>query len=196
MQALVKSSFYIALICLPAAIIVAVMNIRRYRSSCLVDEEIIEYTREELSALNANELTYPIVPRTITLVGVLSMLAFYGMTALVVLSSIDNIYIRAIISLCISVPLMIVVDYADYVIQLNNDKKIVFVPRTIGLEGWVYEDIPAKQHGSGILRLNIGSMPTQIRAKSNDETILSKQTKVKIIYADDDRTVIVEKTNN
>ena len=149
---------------------------------------------------NAQMLKYPdkkikkpITPSTFTLIGVFGFLCAFGLCGLAIAASGLPFLAVLFISACIGLASEVALSMLKYASDIRKREDVVYVPRTVGLEGVVYKNIPANKSGCGYIRLFIKNQVIQIKAKSVDEVILTAGTEIKILYADSDSVVVVER---
>lgn len=173
-------------------ILVIISLTNKKASSCITvsgapsNSELLKYPDKKIKK--------PITPSTFTAIGVFGFLCVFGACGLAIMNSGLPVLAYITISLCFGLAAEVALSMLKYAHDIRKREDIVFVPRTVGLSGVVYKNIPANKAGFGYIRLIINSIPVQIKAKSVDEVILTSGTIVKILYADSDNVVVVERS--
>lgn len=160
----------------------------RMKSSLLQDEK-----QADIINMPANEIVLPLTAKTFSFIGIAAFFAAFGLVGLFSIGAGISTVASVAISLCLGLTACVSASQIVYAVRLKYDPNIIFVPRSIGLKGKVFDNIPARQKGQGSIRLLMNGCVTQIKAFSGDETSLTKGTDIKVVYADSDKAVIVER---
>jgi TM2 domain-containing membrane protein YozV len=148
---------------------------------------------EDIMNVSEKDIRGPLVPKSITPVGVCAFFPFFGLAAICA----DRVGLAAIptilIGIMIGIAALISASVLVYVVRLKNDPSAVFVPNTAGATGKVIRDIPAAQNGRGVIREYTNNQVVQFEAVSLDEVTLTKGTSVKVLHADTDKVAVVER---
>ncbi len=135
----------------------------------------------------------PFVPNWLSLIGIFSFFFVFGIGGLIGLSANVAFAPMLAISFFLGIAGEVAASMIKYAVELQTRKDIIFVPKSIGLTGKVFKDIPAGEEGEGAIRVFMNGAVTHIRALSVDEVVLTKGTDVKILYASSDTVVVVER---
>lgn len=135
----------------------------------------------------------PFVPVCFSIIGLFSFFLVFGIGGLVSLSANVAFVPMIAISIFLGIAGEVAASMIKYAVELQTRKDIIFVPKSIGLIGKVFKDIPAGEEGEGAIRVFMNGSVTHIRALSVDEVVLTKGTDIKILYASSDAVVVVER---
>ena len=155
------------------------------REDVAMDTDLLQYPQKDI--------VKPIIPKSFSVVGIFAFFFIFGITGFALHSSGLKMQHILLISFFLGFAAEVAASMIKYALEVQKREDIIFVPKAISLEGIVSKDIPASQQGEGCVRLIMNRAVTQIRAKSVDEVVLTKATKVKVLYADSDRVVVVER---
>jgi len=148
---------------------------------------------EDIMYVNEKDIAGPLVPKSITPVGICAFIPFFGIACIcahkVGLDTLPTVLIGIMIGIAALISGSILV----YVVRLKHDPSAVFVPNTAGAIGKVISDIPAAQNGRGLIRVYTNNQIVQFEAISVDEVTLTKGTPIKVLRADTDKVAVVER---
>ncbi len=174
---------------------IAVVLVKKKNGSLFRKKNVSLQNENEADIINmpAKEIVLPLTAKTFSFIGIIVFFAAFGLVGLFSVNAGISSVASVAISLCLGLTACVSASQIVYAIRLKYDSNIIFVPRSIGLKGKVFENIPARQKGQGSIRLVMNGCVTQITAFSGDETALTKGTDIKVVYADSDKAVIVER---
>ncbi|MCL1913323.1 MAG: hypothetical protein FWG10_05465 [Eubacteriaceae bacterium] len=147
----------------------------------------------DLLAVPEKEISYPLEPKALTGLGVCFACFIFGLSGILLLATSMPPIPSAAINSMLGMATEVAASMTLYVFRLRKDKNIIYLPKAIGLTGKVAKDIPASKKGVGTIRIFMNGQIVSVQAMSVDEVILAKDADIKIIYADDDRIVVVER---
>ncbi|MCL1803574.1 MAG: hypothetical protein FWG30_08065 [Eubacteriaceae bacterium] len=146
----------------------------------------------DILAPSESLVSKPLVPLLFTDVGISVLFLAFGLIGKL-LASVLEPSPRMIVSFCLAFACEAAASICVYVYRLRRDRKIIYVPKSIGLTGRVLKDIPAQLKGMGAIRIYMNGQVVTVSALSVDEVTLTKGTEVKVMYADSDRVAVVER---
>ncbi len=179
------------LLLLVVAIVIFIKNLKKSTSA--------EYgipQPEDILSVDMKLVKSAHVPKTVTPLGICAFFPFFGIACICVQQVGLSVMPTIIIGTMIGISALVSASILAYVTQLKSDASIIFVPNTAGAVGKVISDIPAAQHGKGVIRVYTNSQVAQFEAISLDEVTLTKGTPIKVLYADTDRVAVVERYIN
>ena len=147
----------------------------------------------ELLKVAEKDVVKPILPKSFSLFGIFCFFFVFGVSGLGIFSGGLAVSAVALISFFLGVAGEVAASMVQYALHLRYNDDVIFVPQSIGLIGTVVRDIPAGQKGQGSIRVRMKGCVTAMNAMSVDEVVLTKGTDVKILYADSDKVVVVER---
>jgi len=151
---------------------------------------------EDILSVDEKNIRSAHSPKTVTPLGICAFFPFFGIACICVHQVGLSVIPTIIIGIMIGISALVSASIIAYVTQLKCDASIIFVPNTAGAVGKVISDIPAAQHGKGIIRVYTNSQVAQFEAISLDEVTLTKGTPIKVLYADTDKVAVVERYIN
>ncbi len=178
----------IGLILLAGAIFFFIRNLRRS-----VSEEYGMDEPEDIMSVDIKYVRSAHSPKTVTPLGICAFFPFFGIACICVHQVGLPVIPTVIIGIMIGISALVSAGIISYVAQLKSDASIIFVPNTAGAVGKVVSDIPAAQHGKGVIRVYTNSQVAQFEAVSLDEVTLAKGTPIRVLYADTDKVAVVER---
>ena len=186
-------NFYITttIIGLVLLIIASVLFIRNLKKS--TSQEYFMEEPEDILSVDMKYVRSAHAPKTVTLLGICAFVPFFGMACICVHQVGLAVVPTIIIGIMIGISALVSASILSYVTRLKSDSSIIFVPNTEGSLGKVVSDIPAAQHGKGVIRVYTNSQVAQFEAISLDEVTLTKGTPIRILYADTDKVAVVER---
>lgn len=190
-----KNIFYYCMI-LSAVLILAGIGsfiFKLKKSKNLIYKSDVNVNNIDVIKYPDNQIVYPYVPRVLSIMGLLSFFFVFGIGGIAGLSADLKLIPVIVISIFLGTAGEVAASMIKYAVELQTRSDIIFVPKSIGLVGKVFQDIPAGEEGEGAIRVFMNGVVTHIRAMSVDEVVLAKGTDVKILYASSDSIVVVER---
>ncbi len=178
----------IGLVALFAATVIFIRNLKKSVSGEYGMEE-----PEDILSVDMKFVRSAHAPKTVTPLGICAFFPFFGIACICVHQVGLDLIPTVIIGIMIGISALVSASILCYVTQLKNDASIIFVPNTAGATGKVVTDIPAAQHGKGVIRVYTNSQVAQFEAISLDEVTLAKGTPIRVLYADTDKVAVVER---
>lgn len=148
---------------------------------------------DELMNKPDSEVARPLIPLLFTQVGAAFSVLAFGLSGLFLIRTQIPVFAQIGVASALAAASEICMSLAVYAFRLKRDNNIIFIPKAIGFYGKVFSDVPAGKKGAGIIRIFMNGQVVSVTARSVDEVRLARGTDVKILYADDDRTVVVER---